>query len=184
YVDMEFRRHADGRCAGGAHFDLTLSRCHGRDRAYHDFKLPGDGARCVCGETARMTVDSHTAYPGSLAEVRAGTNPGTTSAAARLPRQVLNILLERGMVTGAVLLLTSGPPRLGNSASAPQFHLTRGEIGAAATLLNQGDFAAVVLMLEGPLSAAALEPLLASVAAGLKPDALLVLELHGRRAGD
>jgi hypothetical protein len=125
-----------------------------------------------------MTVESHPAYPGSLSEPRLGTNTGTTSAAARLPRQVLNILRQRGMVTGAVLLLTSGPLRLGKSASAPLFHLTRGEIGAATTLLNQGDFAAVVLILESS-QAVELEPLLATLAGRLKPDALLVLELRG-----
>jgi putative flippase GtrA len=98
--------------------------------------------------------------------------------AAGLPRQVLNILEQRGIVTGAVLFLTSGPLRLGKSDSAPQFQLTRGEIGAAATLLNQNDFAAVVLILESPL-AVELEPLLATLAGLLKPNALLVLELHG-----
>lgn len=105
-------------------------------------------------------------------------HPGTTSAAASLPRQVLNILRQRGVAAGPVLLLTSGPLRLGKSASAPQFHLTRGEIGAAATLLNQGDFAAVVLILESPL-AAELEPLLATIKGRLRPDALFVLELRG-----
>jgi putative flippase GtrA len=101
-----------------------------------------------------------------------------TRATAGLSDQVLNILRQRGLVSGAVLLLTSGPPRLGKSADAPQFQLTRGEIGAAATLLNQGDFAAVVLVLASPL-AAELESLLATVAGRLKPDTLLVLELRG-----
>jgi Glycosyl transferase family 2 len=125
-----------------------------------------------------VTVESHPAYPGSLSELRLGTSPGMTSAAARLPRQVLNILRRRGMVTGSVLLLTSGPLHLGKSARAPQFHLTRGEIGAAATLLSQVDFAAVVLILESP-PAVDLETLLATLAGGLKADALLVLELRG-----
>ena len=101
-----------------------------------------------------------------------------TRAAAGLPRQVLNILQQRGITSGAVLLLTNGPLRPGKSASAPQLQLTQGEIGAAATLLDRSDFTAVVLILESP-QAVELETLLATIAGRLKPDALLVLELRG-----
>lgn len=122
-----------------------------------------------------MTVDSQPACATPLSELRSGASAATV---AELPRQVLDILRQRGVTAGPVLLLTSAPLHSRKLDSAPQFQLTRGGIGMGATLLGQGDFAAVVLLLENT-ALAELEPLLVSVAARLKAGVVLILQLRG-----
>jgi hypothetical protein len=126
-----------------------------------------------------MTVESHPASATPLSELRSDASAAT---ATELPRQVLEILQQRGVTAGPVLLLTSAPLHGRKLDSAPQFQLTLGGIGMAATLLGQSDFAAVVLILENT-APAELEPLLACVAARLKAGALLFLQLRGIALG-
>jgi putative flippase GtrA len=90
----------------------------------------------------------------------------------------LGILQQRGITSGPVLLLTSGPDRARRFANAPQLDVAAGGIGEAATLLRHKEYAAVVLLAEGP-APVALEPFLTAIAARLSPGALLVLQLRG-----
>ncbi len=133
-----------------------------------------------------MTVDSNPAVAASLEELERGADRRGAAAAAELPREVVNILRQRGITGGTVLLLADGPPRPRRLEAAPQFHLTSGAIGHAASLAGAGDFAAVVLVLEGP-RAHELERVLAALAPALAPGISLVLMLpasRARHAGD
>lgn len=93
-------------------------------------------------------------------------------------QQVLGILQQRGVTTGPVLLLTNRPLRAYGFESASKLHLISGGIGEAATLLGHAEYAAVVLVVEGP-APVALEPFLAAIAARLKPGAVLAIQLRG-----
>jgi hypothetical protein len=99
---------------------------------------------------------------------------GSTTVAARLPRQVLSVLQQRGVTGGPVLLLTSAPLIAEELDVAPRFQLTSGSTGDAASLSSRYDFAAVVLFINSPVT---LEPLLSTIAKRLGPGALLVLKL-------
>lgn len=114
-----------------------------------------------------MTVESPPAF---ISELRLGS----TTVAARLPRQVLHVLQQRGVTGGPVLLLTSAPLIAEELDLAPRFQLTSGATGEASSLLGRDDFGAVVLFINSPVT---LEPLLAAIAKRLRPDALLVLKL-------
>jgi hypothetical protein len=123
-----------------------------------------------------MSFESHPACATSIDEVRLETAPSGAAARAELPRGVLKVLQERGVVTNAVLLLTSGWDHARKLDSAPQLQLTRGTIDEAATLLGRGDFGAVVLTCDS-LPLFELETLLASIAARLQQGAVLVLNV-------
>lgn len=114
-----------------------------------------------------MTVESP---PAPVSELRLGS----PTVAARLPRQVLSILQQRGVTGGPVLLLTSTPLIAEELDVAPRFQLTSGSTGEAALLSSRDDFVAVVLFINSPV---VLEPLLATIAKRLGSDALLVLKL-------
>ena len=104
-----------------------------------------------------MTVESHSATLEELPlRIEA---PPTAGGKPELPRQVLDVLQQRGVLSGRVLRLRS------DSSSE------------TITLLAGGDFAAVVATVESRRTD--LEALLAGVAGRLKPNALLVLELRG-----
>jgi hypothetical protein len=120
-----------------------------------------------------MTAESHPTYDTALAE----PHSGTSAAGAEVPKQVLNVLRRRGVMAGPILLLTNEPPRSRKLGNAPQFQLTTGEIGMAATLLDHSEFAAVVLILENT-PPAELEPLLAGIAARLNAGVLMILQLR------
>jgi Glycosyl transferase family 2 len=124
-----------------------------------------------------MTLESHPACGAPLAELRLGLDPGGAAAVAELPRQLLNVLQERGVIAGPVLLLTHGLGRARELDAAPQLRLTSGSIDEATALLAHDDFAAVVAIFESP-QLLGLEALLADIAARLKPGALLVLNLR------
>lgn len=123
-----------------------------------------------------MTVESP---PALLPELRLAS----AATAARLPHGVLNILQERGVAGGPVLLLTSAPLIGEELDTAPQFKLTSGTIGEAASLLSRDDFAAIVLLVNSPFPVT-LEPLLATLAKRLEPGVLLVLTLRSASFGD
>jgi hypothetical protein len=97
-------------------------------------------------------------------------------ASSGLPREVIDILHQRRVLGGAVLLLADGAPPAREFETAPQFQLTRGDVSEAAALLEGRDFAAVVLNLEDPIAHEP-APILASVAPRLARGALLVVNL-------
>jgi Glycosyl transferase family 2 len=121
-----------------------------------------------------MTVESPAACPAP----RLAIKPAGAVAAVRseLPGQVLEVLQQRGLSSGTVLLLTSTPLRARETES--QFEVVSGTIKEAASLLSHGGFAAVVTILDS-MTPAELESLLALNATKLKPGTLLVLELQG-----
>jgi hypothetical protein len=131
-----------------------------------------------------MTVDSNPACVAPLVELRLdGDRPGV-AAAAELPREVVDILRLRGVAGGSVLLLADCPLRSRGHEAAPQFQLTRGAIDEAPALASRGDFAAVVLILDG-FRAGELEPMLAAIAPQLAPGtSLVVLALPAPRDRD
>jgi hypothetical protein len=142
-----------------------------------------------------MTVERPVACTAPIAELQLDTRADSAAAVAELPRQILGVLQQRGVVSGPALLLTSGPQRSGRLDTAPQFQLKRGDVSEAAALLGNGDFVAVVAIMERT-TAVELQSFLAAMATRLKPGALLVLQLYGpgleseidprrgRRAGD
>jgi hypothetical protein len=107
-------------------------------------------------------VASNPAYPASLAEqpLHAGRlNPATD---ADLPPEVADLLRQRGVAGGAVLLLADG---------------------ASAAQAGGVDFSAVVLILEGAHTQE-LERILATISPLLRPDTTLVATLPASREGD
>ena len=58
-----------------------------------------------------MKLDSNPAVAAALAEVRRGADSRGAVAAAELPREAVNILRQRGIAGGAVLMLADGPRR-------------------------------------------------------------------------
>ena len=109
-----------------------------------------------------MTVASNPAYPASLAEapLHAGRlNPATD---ADLPPEVADLLRQRGVAGGPVLLLSDRE---------------------SAALTSGVDFSAVVLILEDPHTQE-LERLLGTIAPLLRPDTTLVATLPASREHD
>jgi hypothetical protein len=105
-----------------------------------------------------MTVESHSAALEELPLPVEGRQ--TATAEPELPQRVLEVLQERGVLTGPVVQLRSDS----SGQSIPPW--------------AKSDLATVVVTVEGTTSAD-LEALLTSLAARLKPNALLVLELRG-----
>jgi len=130
-----------------------------------------------------MTVDSNPACVAPLVELRLDADRlGAAAAAAELPREVVDILRLRGVAGGSVLLLAECPLRSRRHEAAPQFQLTRGAIYEASALASRGDFAAVVLILDGS-RAGELEPILAAIGPQLAPGtSLVVLTLPAPRS--
>jgi len=121
-----------------------------------------------------MTVDSNSACAPPLAELRMGADRPGVAATHELPHEVVDILRLRGVTGGSVLLLAEGRLRSRRDEAAPQFQLTRGAIDEAPELASRGDFAAVVLILDGS-RAGEFEPILAAIAPQLAPGASLVV---------
>jgi hypothetical protein len=121
-----------------------------------------------------MTVDSNPACVVPRAELRQGADSSSVAVNAELPREVVDALRLRGVAGGSVLLLADCPPRLRRHDAAPQFQVTLGVINEAPVLARQNDFAAVVVILDGP-RAPEMEPILAAMAPPLAPGALLML---------
>jgi hypothetical protein len=93
---------------------------------------------------------------------------------ASLPHKVADILCQRGVKGGSVLLLADGALPLAKPAATAHFQLASGVLSDAAALLGARDFAAVVMMLECPRPHE-LEPILATLAPLLAPGVLLVI---------
>jgi hypothetical protein len=104
-----------------------------------------------------MTVESHSA---ALEELPLRAEAMAAAAEPALPQQVLDVLLQRGVLPGRILRLRC------DSCSE------------TTTLMANGDFAAVVATTES-ITPEDLESLLGTIAARLKQNALLVLELRG-----
>jgi hypothetical protein len=102
--------------------------------------------------------------------------PAEAIADAGLPREVIDILQQRGVLCGALLLLAGGPPRARGLERALQFQLMRCAVSEAAALLEGRDFAAVVVSPKDPCTQE-LEPILAAIAPRLAPGVLLVVDL-------
>ncbi len=128
-----------------------------------------------------MTVDSNSVC-APLADLRARADRIDVAVTAELPHEVVDVLRLRGVVEGAVLLLTGCAPNGYGHKAAPQFQLTCGVIAEGPALASRGSFAAVVLMLDG-LGASEFESTLAAIAPQLASGTLLVvLTLHARRS--
>jgi len=101
--------------------------------------------------------------------------------AAELPRELIGILEQRGVMAGSVLVLANRP--LGTHLRrAPQFQATRGSVLEAPTLLRERHFSAVVVQLD-TLPHSAAEALLARMASLLTPSTLLVIAWPTRVCG-
>ena len=128
-----------------------------------------------------MTVDSNPACVAPLEDLRLRADR-LGVAAAKLPREVVDVLRLRGVAGGSVLLLTGCAPRGATLDAAPQFQLTCGAINEAPALASRGGFAAVVLIPDGS-RAGEFESTLAAIAPRLAPGTLLVvLTLPARRS--
>jgi hypothetical protein len=131
-------------------------------------------------------------HPARRTTLREQISPSVALAAdepARLPRLVADVLAQRGVTRGRVLLLCERPLDQAAVQPAAQFQLTRGTLTEAATLLASCDFAAVVLV-EDDIRPASLEPSLARLAPLLSAGTLLVITAatawqasHRRTAG-
>ena len=121
-----------------------------------------------------MTVDSKSVWVAPLADLRVTAEPLGVGATAELPRGVVDVLRQRGVVGGPVLLLTGCAPDGGGYEAAPQFQLARGAIHEASALASRGGFAAVVLTLGGS-RAGEFQSTLTAIAPQLAPGTLLVV---------
>jgi Glycosyl transferase family 2 len=137
-------------------------------------RMPANGAA--------MTVDSHPACAAPLEELKLRADRLDAAANADLPRAVIEILRQRGVTGGSVLLLTDGPLRLRRLEAIPQFQLTSGVISESVALASRGGFAAVVLILEGARTNE-LEPIVAAIAPFLAAGVTLVATCCSRSAG-
>src|SRR3984893_17702574 len=149
---------------------------------HHDLQFPGhDAHRLRHGATA-MTVDSNPVCAAPLAELRLGGDRPGVAGTAELPRGVVEPLRLRGVAGGSLLLLAERPLRWGRHEAAPQFQLTLGATKEAPALASRGDFAAVVLILDGSRAGES-EPTLATIAPHLAPGtSLVVLTLPAPRS--
>jgi hypothetical protein len=130
-----------------------------------------------------MTVRSNPLCATPLRQLRSGGDRLGAAAAVELPRRAAEILRQRGLVGGPVLLLGESHGRVEKYEPTPLFQVARGTIGEAGTLLKGDDFVAVVLILEGP-RAHQLEPILAAISQSLAPGTSLVLILPAARRSD
>jgi len=125
-----------------------------------------------------MSVESRTVYVAPLSERPLGTS--ATATAAGLPHVALQVLQQRRVVEGRVLLLADRPLSARELVTAPRFQLTRGSTSEATETVRAGDFAAVVVTL-AKAETADLEALLPAIATGLSQDTVLVLLLRAPR---
>ena len=128
-----------------------------------------------------MTVESNTVCIAPVAELPMVKNRLGVAVGVELPYEALDILRQRGVAGGPVLLLTGFSPYKGCYEAAPQFQVAGGAINEATVLASRGSFAAVVLILDGT-RAGEFESTLAAIAPQMAPGALLVvLTLFARR---
>jgi hypothetical protein len=125
-----------------------------------------------------MMIDGAPACEATLTQSRPQRSEATRPT--ELPRPVIEILRQRAIVAGAVLLLADNPPRLRGRQAPPQLRLTGGALNEAPALLGAANFAAVVLLLEAARGAE-LESILATIAPQLAQDAVLVVTLPAAR---
>jgi hypothetical protein len=147
---------------------------------HHDFQLPRHDAHRFREGAAAVTVDGNPACAAPLGELRTSADRPGIAATAELPREALDVLALRGVAGGSVLLLADHSARLLRHAAAPQFQLTRGAIHEAPALAGRGDFAAVILILDGS-RAGGMESILPAIAPQLEQGVSLVV--LGPRSG-
>ena len=128
-----------------------------------------------------MSVDSNQAFTASVAELPPSTDRLNATTRADLPREVVDVLHQRGVTGGSVLLLTDSPHRLPRLEAIPQFQLTSGLLSDSAGMAIRGGYVAVVLILERA-GTSELEPTLAIIAPFLPPDVTLVVMLAASRS--
>jgi Glycosyl transferase family 2 len=139
---------------------------------HHGLQFPRHDAHRLREEAFAVTVDSNPVCVEPLAQRRRRTDQLRVDASAELPREVVDVLRLRGVARGPVLLLTASAAGGGGREAAPQFQLTCGALNEAPALASRGDFAAVVLILDG--SSGEFESTLAAIAPRLAPGTLLV----------
>lgn len=123
-----------------------------------------------------MTADRNPACATPVMELHLHADRRNAATNATLPREVVDILRQRGVTSGSVLLLTDDPPRLHSLEDIPHLHLTIGAFGELAALASRGGFAAVVLILGGA-RVGELEHILTTIAPFLAPGVALVATL-------
>jgi len=121
-----------------------------------------------------LTVNGNPACAAPLTGLRLGADRLGVTAAAELQSNAVEVLRLRGVAGGAVLLLAE--IRLGSCGheGTAQFQFVHGAIDEAPGLASRGDFAAVVLILDGA-SADRLEPTLTAISPHLAPGTSLVI---------
>jgi hypothetical protein len=120
-----------------------------------------------------MTPDADSACAASLSEVRAAPQRSGAMPHTLVPARALEILRQRGIMRGPLLLLTDGPARLQGRTDVAGFEVSVVPI-SEVTLARRGDFGAVVVLIER-LGWNDLESHLAALAARLAPGTLLIL---------
>ncbi len=125
-------------------------------------------------------LDSHTATV--LARLPRSAAGRHTDPTVDVLKQIANVLRQRGVAHGRVLVLIDGavPPLLPFEWAAP-FQFTTGAVENAANLMSDGEPACVALVLTAP-PVDPPEPILTAIASRLRPDVPLVLILtrtHG-----
>jgi hypothetical protein len=124
-----------------------------------------------------VSDDRDSADIAPVSELPLGDPPYACAPGADLPHQVIDILRQRGIESGHLLLLAEGSFAPRRPQAAPQFQLTRVTASEAITL-SHADPVAVVILLENA-GAQKAEALLASIATRLAPGIALAL-LIGR----
>jgi hypothetical protein len=123
-----------------------------------------------------------------LAEVPRGRESFDAEIAAHLAAEVVSVLRQRGVAHGPVLMLADSTVPLRDLERLAQLQLTRGSVENAASLVSDGDFTSVVVVLAASRTDQR-DALLSTLATRLRPDVPLVLVQrlqtaavpHGRR---
>jgi hypothetical protein len=128
-----------------------------------------------------VTVDSNQVCAAPLADLPPHADRLNAAVNADLPREVADVLRQRGITGGSVLLLSDSPLRLRKPESLRQIQLTSGVLDESATLAGRGGFSAVVLILDDT-RAKELETILVTIAPLLPPGTTVIATLPASRS--
>jgi hypothetical protein len=120
-----------------------------------------------------MRAEPGPAYAAPLPDLRSDNSERASAPCADLPRSVIDVLRQRGIEHGPVLVLLDRSPPLAAPQGPPRFQVTWGLIRDATQLARAG-FVAVVLILEAP-QVQPPEAILAGIAARIPTGVVLVL---------
>jgi hypothetical protein len=106
-------------------------------------------------------------------------DPSGAAHIAGLPARAADVLRQRGVTAGPVLMLADHPPR--RTSDPPGLQVSAVALTDTAALVDRGNLAAVVVRLEAP-DWHEVESRLAEIATLLAPGTLLVLDLPAGRS--